>query len=330
MSGTGGFQTQVYNQPLMAIAGDFASNNPWASFDAGPGALVAGSPNGVSTGLFAWVTKPSDPDGTPAIVQNNGFGSVSGFVPRRQQALITKFLANAGVVIPPGFQMDLMIAGDFWVVNNGTSEALPGQKCYATFANGQATFAAAGTPSTAASLTGVTISAATASVTGSITNDMLTVTAVGSGTLYPGATLSGTGVASGTKVVNQTSGTIGGVGVYTVSIPEQAVASTTITATYGLMTVGGVTSGTLGVGQVLTGTGVTVGTVLTAFIGGVGGTGTYAVDPTQAMSSSAVAANLNVETGWIAASAGAVGELVKISTWYGTGVAAGYVGFGTP
>ena len=37
MSGTGGFQTQIYNQPAVAVAGDFASQNPFFTLDAGPG-----------------------------------------------------------------------------------------------------------------------------------------------------------------------------------------------------------------------------------------------------------------------------------------------------
>lgn len=43
------------------------------------------------------------------------------------------------------------------------------------------------------------------------------------------------------------------------------------------MTVTAVSSGTLAVGQTLSGTGVTAGTKLTAFLGGAGGTGTYVV-----------------------------------------------------
>jgi hypothetical protein len=42
MSGTGGFQTSTTDQPAFAVAGDFASQNPYFTFDAGPGGLVAG------------------------------------------------------------------------------------------------------------------------------------------------------------------------------------------------------------------------------------------------------------------------------------------------
>lgn len=68
-----------------------------------------------------------------------------------------------------------------------------------------------------------------ASVTASIATTTLTVTAVGSGTLYPGASLKGTGVVPGTIILSQVSGTTGGIGVYKVSI-SQTVASTTVTS----------------------------------------------------------------------------------------------------
>jgi len=51
---------------------------------------------------------------------------------------------------------------------------------------------------------------------------------VGSGTLYTGAAVMGTGVAAGTRILGQISGTTGGVGVYQVSV-SQTFASGTIT-----------------------------------------------------------------------------------------------------
>jgi hypothetical protein len=68
-----------------------------------------------------------------------------------------------------------------------------------------------------------------ASVTGSIATTTLTVTAVGSGTLTPGQTISGSGVTAGTKIVKQLTGTPGGVGTYQVDT-SQTASSTTVTA----------------------------------------------------------------------------------------------------
>src|SRR5258708_5135534 len=142
---TSGFQTQVYNQPAQAVAGDFASANPYSTFDAGPGGLVAGV-GGVVIGRFAWVFPPRDPNGTEMIVLNSGAGSVGGFVHREQQGLNTTFLSDAGMTIPQGFIVTLMTGGDYWVVNDGAGEALRGQKAYANFADGKVRFAAAGAP----------------------------------------------------------------------------------------------------------------------------------------------------------------------------------------
>lgn len=70
-----------------------------------------------------------------------------------------------------------------------------------------------------------------ASSTASISGNTMTVTAVGSGTLQPGQTLSSgvAGFIAGTKIVAQVSGTPGGAGVYTVN-KSQTVASGTIQA----------------------------------------------------------------------------------------------------
>ena len=69
-----------------------------------------------------------------------------------------------------------------------------------------------------------------ASVTASISGTTMTVSAVGSGTLYAGSTLnsSTSGFLAGTKIVNQITGTTGGTGTYTVN-KSQTVASGTIT-----------------------------------------------------------------------------------------------------
>jgi hypothetical protein len=301
--------------PAPAAEGDFASANPRWTVDAGPGGLVAGS-SGVIVGRFAWATSQVvDFDNAPAIVNSFGTGAPTGFVHREQQALLTTYLDMSSMTIPKGFGVTLFSAGDFWVKNNGSTQALVGQKAYADNTDGSVSFAATGSPGTA-SVTG-SITAQTASVTGSIAGNVLTVSAVGSGTLYPGSVLSGTGgggVASGTKIVTQLSGTTGGVGTYSLNIPEQTVASTTITSAYGLLTVSAVSSGTVDLGGLVAGTGATTGTTVSALGTGTGNTGTYVVTPSQAMSSSALTVGNNVETKFICMSPGLAGELVKISS----------------
>lgn len=314
MSGTGGFQTQAYPQPVMAIEGDFATQNPYFSYKAGPGGLVSGGPNGVHTGYFAWTYPPDDPDGTPTIVQNFGAGPVAGFVLRNNQGLITQYLAQAGSIIQPGFEMFLLTGGDFWVVNNGSTEAEIGQKAFANLATGKVQFAAAGTIVGGASATGSSIAAGSSSVTGSISDDILTVTAVGSGTLYPGTTVTGTGIPSGVQIVSQLTGTTGGVGTYLLNVGGIAqTASETITGAYGILTIGTAT-GVFAIGDILTGSGVVAGTAITANLTGSGGTGgTMVVNNNTVVSSTTITASTAVETKWYAESTGVAGALVAIS-----------------
>jgi hypothetical protein len=144
---------------------------------------------------------------------------------------------------------------------------------------------------------------------------------VGSGAAVVGGVLSGTNVVTGTQIVSQVTPllageTTGGVGRYLVSVGEQTVASTTISETYGTLTVGGTVTGTFGVGDVLSGSGgggVTAGTVITALGTGTGGAGTYIVNLTQTVTSTTISATSNVETKWVAQTTGLPGELVKIS-----------------
>lgn len=310
-----GFQTSVAYNQAPAVEGDFASTNPRATVLAGPGALLCGAA-GVTVGRFAWTSYENvDYDGAAGIVDNFGTGAVTGFVHREQQGLIQVYLEEASMVVPGGFPITLFMEGDFWVKNNGSGQALPGMKAYANYADGKATFAATASPSGATTSAG-SIAAATSSTTGSIAGNILTVTAVGSGVVYPGTTISGTSVASGTKVVEQLSGTAGGVGTYAVSIPEQTVASTTISGTYGVFTAGGTIVGTFGVGNTLTGSGISATTVITQQLTGTtGGAGTYAVDVNTVVSSTAITSATNVETKWYCRSSGLAGELVKISSY---------------
>jgi hypothetical protein len=311
------FQKTVSVQPAPAVAGDFASANPRASVLAGPGGLIAGA-NGLTVGRFAWLTSAAvDANDAPAVANNTGSGTPAGFVHREQQGLITTYLTESGMVIPAGFPVTVMDIGDFWCVNDGATTAQVGMKAYANYADGKVTFAATGAASTAVA-TG-SIAASTGSFTGSIADNILTLTVIGSGVAVPGGTISGTGVASGTKIQSQvlpllTGEAVGGIGRYVVNIPEQTVASTTISETYGTFTAASGLTGTFGIGDTLSGASVVAGTTITALGTGTGGLGTYIVDNNTVVSSTAITAALQFETKWICRSPGLAGELVKIST----------------
>jgi hypothetical protein len=293
------------------VVGGFVSTNPYFHYAAGPGGLVTGN-SGLYVGRFAWVSHTThDWDGGPAIANNFGSGPVTGFVHRQQRALITTFLDESTLLIPKGFNVDLLTGGDIFIKNDGVNEAWPGQYVYASFTDGKATF---GSSATGGSGTASSIAAASGqTVTGSIADDVLTVTAAPN-TVVVGAILTGTGITTGTQIVSQLSGTAGGVGTYRVNIAEQTVASATVTQTYGTLTVGGTVTGAFAVGQTISGSGVTTGTYITALGTGTGGAGTYIVSPTQTAGSTTISSATSVLTKWFAVSSGLAGEIVKCSS----------------
>lgn len=326
----GDFPNQVGVNPAPAVEGDFASANPRQMTLAGPGGLVAGN-NGLTIGRFAWLSyQGTDTDNAPTVANNfpqaqlgNSIGP-DGILPREIQALITPYLSSSGMVVPKGFQVALVSAGDMWVKNNGTVTATIGMKAYASFADGSVSFNNTGTPGTA-TVTGSIGPIPTTSFTGYISAGILTVTAVASGALVVGGTVGGTGgggVATGTQIVAQLSGTIGGVGTYALNTPEQSTtpaftAFAGMTCAAGTFTVATVVSGTLAVGDTLVGQGGTslvTGTTITALGTGTGGVGTYIVNASQTVGTATIIANTTFETNWIARSMGATGELIKISS----------------
>ena len=295
-----GFPRQVNVQAAPAVAGDFCDSNPRATVDAGQGAFVAG-PNGLAIGLFCWANGNE--------LNNYGPGAPAGFVHRDQQALITAFLAEGSLIIPAGYGATAFSAGGFWVENAGSTTSALEQTAYVNNGTGQVQFGSNWTSATATGAIAADV------VTGSIEGTTLTVTAVTSGQLNVGETITGTGIAAGTTILSQLSGTPGGDGTYQVSGAAQTVASTTITGSYGLMTVSAVASGALAVGDTITGTGVTAGTSIVAEGTGAGGTGTYVVSAGQTVASTTITVETGTATKWVAASIGAPGELVKMTSW---------------
>lgn len=137
---------------------------------------------------------------------------------------------------------------------------------------------------TSASVTG-SIAPANASFTGSIALNVLTVTAVSSGTIRLGQEISGTGIPSGVLIHQFGTGT-GGIGTYLIDA-SLTIASASITATAGLLTVTALSLGTVKIGQYVTGTGVVADTLVTAYgPSTTGGIGTYTVNYPQTIASS--------------------------------------------
>lgn len=289
-----GFPRQVNVQPAVAVAGDFASDNPRATVIAGVGAFIAGA-LGLTVAAFAW----SDPD-DPALLNSFGSGPVTGFIGREglRADIITPGpgYPDASMTILGGSFITAYSTGDFFVVNNGAAASVIGQKAYADFSTGLASFAATGTPPTSAVIGAGTIAKNVLNVsaiainafTGSISGTTLTVSAVATGGLFPDQVIAGGNTSNpvdpGTVIVSQLTGSAGGTGTYEVSI-SQTVASGSMTGSGGLLTVTSLTSGKVWVGQSITHSSVQVGTLVTAQVSGSGGAGTYAVSVAQTVAS---------------------------------------------
>lgn len=318
-----GFQSQVNQLPAPGVEGDFDTLNPIYEYPAGPGGLVAGQ-LGVVVGRFCWLDYTYlDPDNAPQQVNNFGSGLPIGILGRRQQGLITVFLQEASLMVPAGLPIGVISAADLWIKNRGATQARIGQKAFASFSDGSASFAAAGSTDAGGSATGSTITPQTSSFVGGLTGNVLTVSAVNSGTLYPGSPLTGgSGLSLSSNVVSQLSGTIGGVGVYAVTPTEQTVpAGTTLGTTYGQLTMGTLTGTPFSVGDTISGANVTVGSRLIDLISGSGGSGSvFAVDQNANVTATTISvAALGVETAWYAVSSGLPGELVKVTRLPGAG-----------
>jgi len=136
-----------------------------------------------------------------------------------------------------------------------------------------------------------------ASITGSISGKILTVTGVTTGAVAQGQTLSGIGVNGvNTKIVEFLTGAGGNVneaGTYRLNndaTTPPAVFTGSISGT--TLTVTAVSAGYIGAGATLTGTGVTSGTTISSVISASGGVGTYTVSTSQTVASTTMGASV--------------------------------------
>jgi hypothetical protein len=300
------FQSTVNQYPAPAVAGDFASSNPRTSVLAGEGGLIAG-PGGVTVGNFAWNNN--------GIVQSYGTApnAPDGIVHREMQALIQTYLAESGANIPEGFMVTLFNEGDFWVKNNSASATTMNEAVYARYSDGAAV-PGSSAPS-GASVTGSLGSTFTAQV--SANSETMVVTNL-TGLLSIGETVSHTDVPTGTTVAAFVSGTSGGNGTYTLSANATASNSSTGTSFGNLIDVTAIGSGSLAVGDPISGGSLPSNAVIDAQVSGTsGGIGVYQISiPGTAYSASAtLTATGGIVTSWKCKSIANPGELVKISTW---------------
>ena len=219
----GSFQTFVnLNNPL-GVEGDFASANPRATVLTNDGGSLIAGPNGVTVGQFAWIAA----DGRT--VSNSGQypAQPDGFVHRDQQGLLTQYLQAAGRLIPPGFPVTLMRAGDFLDKNTGPSSITRYSTLYASYIDGSLQTAAATAGSVTATLGSTNTASLGATFTGtaSVASTSLVVTAV-TGLISIGDTVSGSGITDAPTIIAQTAGTTGAAGTYTLSKAETCTGGT--------------------------------------------------------------------------------------------------------
>lgn len=121
------------------------------------------------------------------------------------------------------------------------------------------------------------VAGSAASVTASIAGTTMTVSAVGSGAVTVGQTLSGSGVTAGTKVVRQLTGTPGGIGTYEVSA-SQTVASTTVTGAGAVAAAFAGNTGNGAMGAITLSAGAKAGTYKLVMIEPAANAGVFAVE----------------------------------------------------
>src|SRR5271166_1651944 len=113
---------------------------------------------------------------------------------------------------------------------------------------------------TAAVTTGSSIKPVSVAFTGSISGLLMTVTAAPAGSIQVGSMISGPGIPAGAQITSQVSqangASPGGAGVYGLYVPEGHIPTETLTETYGVLTVGSTSSGTVKAGPQVTGPGV--------------------------------------------------------------------------
>jgi len=134
--------------------------------------------------------------------------------------------------------------------------------------------------STSAGITATISNTTTCSFTANFAGNVMTITAVGSGTVTIGMLLTGTSLGSGTYITNNITGTGSGVGTWGVSV-TQTIGNVTVTGTAVIMTVTGTPSGVVTVGSLLAGGSVSANTYIIANGSGTGGAGTYYVNVSQ-------------------------------------------------
>jgi hypothetical protein len=300
---SGGFQTTVNNQPGVGEAGDFYGVNPRAVVLAGPGEFNSPS-GGVIVGHFVW----ADAD-TGNVSASYVAGYQLGFLRREgtTNTVIVQFLGSFATLVLSGFPLTLYSEGDFWA--SFAAGATPGQSVYADPASGAAIAGASG------GINAATLNASIGWTDSGMTAAGTTLTLPGPvGLVSVGDTVSSATITDSPTIISQLSGTPGGAGTYQLSSTETVGSGEAATGVSHVLSVNSVSTGALGVGSVVAGSGIT-SEAITALGTGTGGAGTYVLAGAQQQHASEAMTVAAVATPWIVNSVAANGELAIISSW---------------
>ena len=145
--------------------------------------------------------------------------------------------------------------------------------------------------------TGDSIAPKSVSFTGIIEGLYVEVKSAPAGSIHLGSIISGPGVPAGTEIVSQLNGTPGGAGLYNLWARSGYVAAETMTESYGVLTVGSVSSGAVAPGELLYGSGIASDTAILSNLSGSGPGSTWIVNKAQTVvdaSASVLAPSLQV------------------------------------
>jgi microcystin-dependent protein len=169
------------------------------------GALTAARSLIVPTNKKLYFISNATTGGFAITVKVSGQTGVS--VPMGAKVILVMNSAGTDIVVATNYMKDLTVGEDLTVGDVLTAGSI---KAYA-----QTSFTA------------------TISDGSSGAGTILNVSAVASGTIYVGQYISGAGVTSGTQITGFTSGTLGGIGLYTVSAPSTVLSGTAMTGAAG-------------------------------------------------------------------------------------------------
>lgn len=285
-----GFQQTVNIENAFGIQGALYDDGPVRS---APYNLVSASAAYNIIGATAFTVTSADPgDNSGSAVAQAGSGGIAfaGILMNPKTAMTSGTSSgalNPTMTLPNNTIGELLTMGDIIV-------ALPGPASVGDFVAYDNT---SGLLSTYARKTNFTGALGTAGA--------LTVSALTSGQVQVGQMITGASIPGGVYVTGLGTG-VGDTGTYTTnyvgtaitaeamsadSLPPAAAAFTAQFYTTGVMTVTGISSGEVAVGQVLSGVNVPPGAVVTGYGTGVGGTGGYTVNTFVAGASGAVTAD---------------------------------------